>query len=162
MDLELIPKGKRLPIFKGLQIINEAIKAAEKASTDSQNAIDTANAAKDSAEQTRTELDEAILSGDSSPLAGQLSVGADAVTYDSAQERFLQEHEQVTSQLAEKAKIVLSVSEPSNADDDTFWYEDKGEAPINFNPDSGVSVVNATISDTEPSDTNTIWFDVEG
>jgi len=108
MVLKTIPIGVGLPIAEGVKFINDAIEAAEQAKIDSTTAISTANTAKNSAEQTRTELDQAILSGDSSPLAGQLSVGSDAVTYPSAQERFLQEYQGVSSQLAENATVGYS------------------------------------------------------
>jgi len=119
MVLKTIPLGVGLPISDGVKFINDAIEAADKAKTQSATAISTANTAKDSAEQTRVELDQAILSGDSSPLAGQLSVGSDAVTYPSAQERFLQEREEVTSQLADIAINVKTFGAVSDWDGTT-------------------------------------------
>ena len=113
MVLKTIPLGVGLPIADGVKFINDAIEAAEQAKIDS-------TTAKDSAEQTRVELDQAILSGDSSPLSGQLSVGSGAVTYPSAQERFLQERQVVTSQLAEKAtkyELTTAVAPKANLSD---------------------------------------------
>ena len=111
MVLKTIPIGVGLPIAEGVKFINDAIEAAEQAKIESTTAISTANTAKDSAEQTRVELDQAILSGDSSPLAGQLSVGSGAVTYPSAQERFLQEYQGVSSQLADNEEELI-IKEP--------------------------------------------------
>lgn len=61
----------------------------------------------------------------------------------------------------ERAKIIVSDKEPSGVDDETFWYEDKGEAPIDFMPGGGISITNAVVSDTEPRDTDALWFDVK-
>lgn len=62
----------------------------------------------------------------------------------------------LTAQLAQSA-IVVSKVEPLDAG---FWYEDKGEAPVDFNADSGISVQNATVSTEEPLDTKKLWFDI--
>ncbi|MDN6290230.1 MAG: hypothetical protein L0J63_08055 [Tetragenococcus koreensis] len=63
--------------------------------------------------------------------------------------------EATDAQLAQKT-IQVSVEEPSQA---TVWYEDKGEAPINFESNSGVTVQNAELSESEPTDTQKLWFD---
>lgn len=118
MVLKTIPIGVGLPIVDGVKFINDAIEAAERSENKSDNAVSTANTAKDSTEQTRVELDQAILSGDSSPLAGQLSVGSDAVTYPSAQERFLQEYQGVSSQLAETLQEISDLE--TNKTDKTY------------------------------------------
>lgn len=65
------------------------------------------------------------------------------------------EHAQVTAQL-QQTTIQVSVEEPTEA---RVWYEDRGEAPINFESTSGVSVQNAQISKSEPTDTQKLWFD---
>lgn len=71
--------------------------------TVSQTAETVANEALAKSIQTQTELDQAILTGDSSPLAGQLSVGGDGTVYTSAQERLITENDKTVQQLAEKA-----------------------------------------------------------
>jgi Zinc carboxypeptidase len=81
--------------------LNQAIEKANKADRDSTNALSTANEAKQTADQTRTELNQAILAGDSGPLAGQLSVGADGTVHPSAQDRLINEYNKVSSQLAQ-------------------------------------------------------------
>jgi hypothetical protein len=65
--------------------------------------------------------------------------------------------------LGSKASIVVSAVEPLTSDDTTYWYEDKGEPPINFNTDSNVIVSNVIVSDDEPTNTpvNQLWFDIE-
>lgn len=75
---------------------NEALSKATEAELD-------AATAKSEAERVSTELGQAILAGDSSPLAGQLSVGGDGTVYPSAQERFVDEREVVITQLDGKA-----------------------------------------------------------
>jgi hypothetical protein len=164
MALSKIPVGVGFPLYKGVEFINKSIEAAEKALNDSNTAKNDASQAISKANQTRTELDQAILNGDSSPLGSQLSVGAESIVYGSPQERLLTEYQKVNNKLNDKAKVILSATEPQEADDDTFWYEDKGESSIDFNDGSGrVSVANATTSNTEPSDAENkdIWFDVQ-
>ena len=96
----------------------------------------------------------------SAPEVTAARVGADGTQYSNLKQRLDIEHDKITAQLAQKAKIILSDKEPSDVDDETFWYEDRGEAPINFNPDDAVIVANAVVSDTEPRDTDNLWFDV--
>lgn len=54
-------------------------------------------------ERTQKELSQAILKGDSSPLGGQLSVGADGTIHDNPQERFVNELNSVNRQMAQRA-----------------------------------------------------------
>lgn len=51
-------------------------------------------------ERTQKELSQAILEGDSSPLGGQLSVGADGTIYSDPQDRLVKEFNSVNQQLA--------------------------------------------------------------
>lgn len=77
---------------------NEALKKSGTAVNISNNAINVSNEAKGIAERTQSELSQAILEGDSSPLAGQLSVGADGTIYnDGPQERFITEYNHVST-----------------------------------------------------------------
>lgn len=69
--------------------------------------------------------------------------------------RLDKEHQQVTAQLAQNT-IQVSVEEPADA---KVWYEDKGESPINFESNSGVTIQNAELSESEPTDTQKLWFD---
>jgi len=78
-----------------------------------------ASEAIDLSERTQKELTEAILRGDSSPLAGQLSVGSDGKTYDGPQERLIAENEKITTQLSDPVlhrKIHVSETEPTEGD----------------------------------------------
>lgn len=63
--------------------------------SDSSYAKQKAEDALNKSEQTQNELDQAILAGDSSPLAGQLSVGYGNQNYLSAQDRLIKEYESV-------------------------------------------------------------------
>ncbi|QJX62975.1 hypothetical protein HLK66_15805 [Niallia circulans] len=82
----------------GIENANEALKKSTDAETK-------ATDAKSIAEQIQTELSQAILEGDSSPLAGQLSVGADGTVYnDGPQQRFIAEHNVIANQLVASTK----------------------------------------------------------
>lgn len=89
------------------ELYNEYTAAGMNAAEARQKALEAVNEsakAKEIAERTSIELGQAILEGDSSPLAGQLSVGADGTIYSGGpQERLVKEHEKVTAQLAETA-----------------------------------------------------------
>lgn len=54
-------------------------------------------------ERTQKELSQAILKGDSSPLGGQLSVGADGTVYNDPQDRFVNEFNSINQKLTQKA-----------------------------------------------------------
>ncbi|MED5102433.1 SGNH/GDSL hydrolase family protein [Niallia circulans] len=80
--------------------LNQAIDNANKALNRVVNAENDSVEAKEIAERTQSELSQAILKGDSSPLAGQLSVGADGTIYkDGPQERFITEFNELIAQL---------------------------------------------------------------
>ena len=55
-------------------------------------------------ERTQKELSQAILEGDSSPLGGQLSVGADGTVYSDPQDRFVKEMNSVNQNLAQNVQ----------------------------------------------------------
>jgi len=93
--------NKKDSLNDGRKKLNEAIKDSNKALTDSQQALLKAVESMDLSERTQKELTEAILEGDSSPLGGQLSVGADGKVYDGPQERLIAENQKLTSQLAD-------------------------------------------------------------
>ncbi|RDW17640.1 hypothetical protein CWR48_14090, partial [Oceanobacillus arenosus] len=96
---------------------NEGIKKIDtdlnKSSSDASNALAkstkaevNASEAKAAADRTSTELGQAILKGDSSPLAGQLSVGADGTVYPGGpQERLVKELNSVNKDLAQMASL---------------------------------------------------------
>lgn len=79
---------------------NEALRKSEIANAVSDNAVKISNEAKGIAERTQTELSQAILDGDSSPLAGQLSVGADGTVYaDGPQGRLVSEFNRTLNEI---------------------------------------------------------------
>lgn len=81
--------------------LNQSIDNANEALNRVANAENNSAEAKEIAEQTQTELRQAVLEGDSSPLAGMLSVGADGTVYeDGPQQRLVAEHNKVTAELA--------------------------------------------------------------
>lgn len=89
---------------------NEALRKSGTAVNISNNAINVSNEAKGIAERTQTELSQAILEGDSSPLAGQLSVGADGTLYeDGPQQRLVAEYNGVTALLAQREEEITSI-----------------------------------------------------
>lgn len=80
--------------------LNQSIDNANEALNRVVNAENDSAQAKEIAEQTQTELRQAVLEGDSSPLAGMLSVGADGTVYeDGPQQRLVAEHNQVKSEI---------------------------------------------------------------
>lgn len=86
------------------QDINKAVGDSTSALTKATNAETNASEAKLTAERVQTELGQAILEGDSSPLGGQLSVGADGTVYTGGpQERLVKEHDKVNALLAQTA-----------------------------------------------------------
>ncbi len=79
----------------------EAREKALQAIANSDLAKQIAEQANTTAERVATELGQAILKGDSSPLAGQLKIGADGRIYPDAQQRFVNEMNSVNQQLAQ-------------------------------------------------------------
>lgn len=69
--------------------------------------------------------------------------------------------EQYAPKLSQKPDIFLSATEPTDTSENAFWYEDLGEAPIDINVAS-ILVANAHINNTEPSDTDDLWFKTGG
>jgi len=128
----------RVKLNAAIEQSNEAITKATTANENASQAVTTANSVQE-------QFNQVVIEGDSSVEAAQARVSANGVVYSTLKERL-------------DKTIILSSSEPDKAE---FWYEDKGEAPVNFNPDSGVSVINAVISDNPPSDNSKLWFDVE-
>lgn len=67
--------------------------------------------------------------------------------------------QEITQKVETKARIILSTQEPTGVTGPTFWYEDKGERPLNFNTGDGYSIMNAQVSEDEPTDTQKLWFE---
>lgn len=97
-------------IKTGTDKLNASIRDANKAKEDSKEALLKAVQSMDLSEQTQLELTQAILAGDSSPLGGQLSVGADSTVYPGPQERLIAEYNKTVTQLAEKAKYLSNLA----------------------------------------------------
>ncbi len=90
-------------ISSGLNAV-KARELAAKAVAEAGKAIAEAEKANSTADRVSAELGQAILQGDSSPLEGQLSVGGDGVIYPSAQQRFVDERQEIISELSEIKK----------------------------------------------------------
>lgn len=91
--------------------------SAEEAREKAHNAVMKSDEAMALSERTQKELSQAILEGDSSPLAGQLSVGADGTVYHDPQERLVEEYENVASELEQKSTVqkeTITVKVPSD------------------------------------------------
>lgn len=106
--------NERDSLNDGRKKLNAAIKDSGKALTDSQQALLKAVESMDLSERTQKELTQAILDGDSSPLGGQLSVGADGSEYDGPQERLIAEYEKTSSHLKD-AESEVSYTQRGNA-----------------------------------------------
>ena len=129
----------------GREVREALARGIEEAGSIADQANQTSNTTVEQVRNIQAQVDQLVVEGDSSVEAAQARVASDGTTYSTLKERL-------------DNIIVLSAVEPTKAE---FWYEDKGEAPINFNPGDGVAVANAAVSDTEPRDTDNLWFDVE-
>lgn len=87
----------------GRKKLNEAIEHSNKSLSESEKALLKAVDSMDLSERTQKELTQAILEGDSSPLGGQLSVGADGSQYDGPQERLVAENKELMEKFDEVA-----------------------------------------------------------
>lgn len=117
---------------QGTDKLNSAIETANTAEILSTNADTKATQALSNSEQTQTELTQAILAGDSSPLGGQLSVGAEGTVYAGPQERLLAEYNGLTANLAEtKTKVTSNL----------YVHNRKKKAVVTIIDDDGYSEV---------------------
>ncbi|MEM5012060.1 hypothetical protein WKH57_15170 [Niallia taxi] len=93
-------------INKAIDNANEALNKHGLTDSKADEAVNTANNAIETAKLTQTEFRQAVLQGDSSPLTGVLSVGADGTVYEEGpQERFVSEHNQISLQLKNDPKL---------------------------------------------------------
>jgi GDSL-like Lipase/Acylhydrolase family len=94
MTLPKIPIGVGFPLYKGVEYINEAIEAADKAQQDSasakttsENAVNTANAAVTKASSIQEQFNQVVIDGDSSVEAAQARVDAEGNAYTTLKNR---------------------------------------------------------------------------
>lgn len=121
--------------------LNKAIDQANKAEIDSSEALGTANQALSNSEQTQKELTQAILEGDSSPLGGQLSVGADGFVHFGPQERFITEYNRHAEVLEETLKFpILSFEIESEIEKRglPYFHVERYGAKGDYDPNTGV------------------------
>ncbi|UAL46804.1 hypothetical protein K7887_18340 [Sutcliffiella horikoshii] len=115
MPLPKIPIGVGFPIYKGVEYINDAIDAAEKAKVDSESAKNTAeqslnvaNQANETADYVQTQVDQVIGASTIDPAVEQLKIGTDGTVYDSPDHRVRTENQNVTALLAQNTQSVIS------------------------------------------------------
>lgn len=88
----------------------------------------------------------------------QQGTALSAQTLNLMQDKIKQEFNTVATQLAENVKLIISKTEPTIINNNTFWLEDKGDAPFQgIGSGDGISVANAVTSNIEP-DSN-FWFE---
>ena len=111
MVLKIIPIGVGLSIADGVKFINDAIDAAERSETKSDNAVSTSNSANQTAQTAETKADsvqeqfnQVVIEGDSSVEAAQARVEKDGTPHQTLKERLDTENTEVASQLAENEK----------------------------------------------------------
>ena len=107
-------KEVRGAIHDGIKKINEEVEDATELSEN----------AKYQVENIQQQVNQLVVEGDSSVEAAQARVDADGNTFTTLKERLDTKETQFASQLAQKAKIILSDKEPSDVDDETFWFEE--------------------------------------
>ncbi|MCJ7840501.1 polysaccharide deacetylase family protein [Lederbergia sp. NSJ-179] len=121
----------------GRKKINEVLTVsnnnANKAKSDSAEALLKSIASMELSDRTRKELAQAILNGDSSPLGGQLSVGSDGTVYNDPQERLVKEYYKTTSQLVDTDKqrfyeSMVNRKEPVGLS--YSWVDDDGQIGV--------------------------------
>lgn len=130
-------------IKTGTDKLNASIRDANKAKDDSKEALLKAVQSMDLSEQTQLELSQAILAGDSSPLGGQLSVGADSTVYPGPQERLIAEYNKTATQLAETAQDIENVGIRANHFGNLGVDDDRPilQSAIDYAYDNGISKV---------------------
>lgn len=93
----------------GREKLNNAIKHADKAITDSEEALQTANLSLSMSENTQNQLNQVVIEGDSSVEAAQARVDADNNTFTTLKDRLDTKESQFTAQLAQIAVNVTSL-----------------------------------------------------
>ena len=84
----------------GREKLNEAIKASDRAESNSDYAVGTAETALSNSESTQTQLDTIVIDGDSSVEAAQARVDADGNTYSTLKDRLDEKETEFSSKLA--------------------------------------------------------------
>lgn len=107
MAIEKIKIGLGQTLRDTVDQINAVIDAAENADTNASEAKTTANTSLSNSESTQTQLDNIVVSGDSSVEAAQARVEADGTDHTTLKERLDTEHTELSSQLAEIADLHL-------------------------------------------------------
>lgn len=118
MSLPKIPIGVGFPLYKGVEYINEAIEAADKAQRDSvsaktssENAVNTANAAETKADSVQEQFNQVVIQGDSSVEAAQARVDAEGNVFPTLKDR-MDNGDALLAERATSNDLLTSVSYP--------------------------------------------------
>lgn len=142
MAREFIKKQDSLN--QGREKLNRAIDRSYDADIKSDKAIKDSGEALINAQSVQNELNQVVISGDSSVEAAQARVDAMGGVHTTLKKR-------VDSQ-----EFVVSKAAPPNT---SFWFEDRGDSGLQVSTGSGISVQNAIVSDNEIDDKTKLWFD---
>lgn len=173
MTLPKIPIGVGFPLYKGVEYINDAIEAADKAQQDSasaktssENAVSTANAAETKADSVQEQFNQVVIKGDSSVEAAQARVDAEGNSFTTLKERLdngdallaentsTDRHEVLNKSFQERKSFGVSSEEILKP----IWFT--WEAPINIYKKDGLFLTDFDVSEFEPTNTgNTFYVD---
>lgn len=142
MAREFIKKQDSLN--QGREKLNRAIDRSYDADIKSDKAIKHSGEALINAQSVQNELNQVVISGDSSVEAAQARVDAMGGVHTTLKKR-------VDSQ-----EFVVSKAAPPNT---SFWFEDRGDSGLQVSTGSGISIQNAIVSDYEIDDKTKLWFD---
>lgn len=100
---------------QGTDKLNESIRDANKAKSDSEQALNTANEAKESADSTRTELNAVVeRETDSDAMSRQAAIDETGHDHRNLKARLDTQHGQVSSQLAQTTNIQKNIKQQTN------------------------------------------------
>src|SRR5690625_1518791 len=94
-------------IHDGIKKINEEV----------EDSTETSEQAKHQVENIQEQVDNLVVSGDSSVEAAQARVDVNNYSYPTLKDRLDEEY-------LKKPNVYLSATEPTDADENTYWYED--------------------------------------
>lgn len=135
---------KRDSLNQGREKLNRSITRSYDADTKSDKAIKDSGRALINSQSVREELNQVVISGDSSVEAAQARVDAMGGVHTTLKKR------------VDRQEFVVSKTAPPNT---AFWFEDRGDSGLQVSTGSGISVQNAIVSDSEIDDKTKLWFD---
>lgn len=142
MAREFIKKQDSLN--QGREKLNRSIDRSYDAEAKSDKAIKDSGEALINSQSVQNELNQVVISGDSSVEAAQARVDAMGGVHTTLKKR------------VDRQEFVVSKAAPPNT---SFWFEDRGDSGLQVSTGSGISVQNAIVSDNEIDDKTKLWFD---